>query len=414
MEQELARAQRPESQEQDVEARLSAMASVHEGEVARWIPLGPGGVLAKWHAERMALVQSYALFFNIGDACEVCHMFSLSSIVSILTMQDGIEQESFRSSDEAGAPCLRLRLVVGGRREAVQLRLADAQEAMAWRQRIEMVRSWDRPVQLIKPEPFLPLDAVLRAVEVWRTNAAEAQAEARARLLQQLDLEHGAPARAVAVKCWLSRKVSANLHSFLRGVCSQSDSQGTAALAASLASLHLKRALQRLQQQWVQRAFRSLAALHRPGRPSRDEGCSHAALQGLERLSMHFERRSRCQILRATFFAWHQFSEQGQGQRRGITPSKGNACQKLVPCRAEASLTCRAWSAWHRSVASRALKKAQDVTEDLLDQNVQLLEEFNALPVEMALLRLTFAVQNAQWRLKARAFLRLAHVNRRT
>jgi len=107
------------------EGRLSMLPP--QAEVARWISLGPAAIFARWRTENMLLVQGFLLFLDLNDQFRVSYALSVSSIASVELTEE----------NEVGVPCISIELIVGGRQEAVRVRLADQPTATSWLRRLK-------------------------------------------------------------------------------------------------------------------------------------------------------------------------------------------------------------------------------------------------------------------------------------
>eukprot|EP00434_Breviolum_minutum_P023647 symbB.v1.2.020857.t1/scaffold1711.1/size185425/20 len=154
------------------EGRLSMLPP--QAEVARWISLGPAAIFARWRTENMLLVQGFLLFLDLNDQFRVSYALSVSSIASVELTEE----------NEVGVPCISIELIVGGRQEAVRVRLADQPTATSWLRRLEVARDVTKFTQT-----YLPSSLLSKALEAWQfCNASSCAAADSQRQQDWIDL----------------------------------------------------------------------------------------------------------------------------------------------------------------------------------------------------------------------------------
>ncbi|CAK9097385.1 Uncharacterized protein SCF082_LOCUS45679 [Durusdinium trenchii] len=246
------------------EARLSVPPA--QAEIARWIPLAPAGVLARWRTENMILVQGFLLFLDFNSPLQVLHALSLSSIISV-NIDDG----------QALVPCLSIKFIIGGRQEVIRLRFSDPPTARSWLRRFEVAKDTTKFTQT-----YLPLASLSQTLEAWQLCSASTCAIADSQRQQDWKAlcSYG---RSMAVRSWLRRRVSSRLHDFLHRACRLSDRRGTSVVLSSLGALHLGRALHRWRHRWMVQGLRALER--------RDRGCPTVKLCRWQRDFMKVARQ---------------------------------------------------------------------------------------------------------------------------
>ncbi|CAK9105070.1 unnamed protein product [Durusdinium trenchii] len=342
------------------EARLSVPPA--QAEIARWIPLAPAGVLARWRTENMILVQGFLLFLDFNSPLQVLHALSLSSIISV-NIDDG----------QALVPCLSIKFIIGGRQEVIRLRFSDPPTARSWLRRFEVAKDTTKFTQT-----YLPLASLSQTLEAWQLCSASTCAIADSQRQQDWKAlcSYG---RSMAVRSWLRRRVSSRLHDFLHRACRLSDRRGTSVVLSSLGALHLGRALHRWRHRWMVQGLRALER--------RDRGCPTVKLCRWQR-----------DFMKSLLHCWFRAV--------GSTPVQGGQAA-LRRLSWEIPLATAAFYAWSRALAAVALNRKQADLDVQLEENLRLLQDCQELPAEMALRRMVRAVSKAQSRLKVHAYLAL-------
>ncbi|CAE8714984.1 unnamed protein product, partial [Polarella glacialis] len=336
-------ADKGEGSPQPLAARLAARARLVEGSVFRWAMVGPAGLVARWRSEHAAIVEGFMVFSKTAAFGRVTRAFCLSSVVD-LRLDDASAQE-----DDASAAGLRLRLVVGGRKELVLLRLADAAEGKRWLAALEEARSSPRGGHdnVLGPG-FVPVRSLWKMMKDHRQEFV-AWTELNQSTGRLGGEGHGLA--AVALRGVLRRVASNCLHPCLHKMCRQSDARGRSFIASSLAALHLGHGLRHLLQRRLSGTFRHLAA-----RPL-----------AAEVLGRWVRRREARQLLRLAMAAWRQTaSEVPESQaplEKGID-NKAKAAEKApVPLRgrrtSEVRLARRVWRVWRRVAAAAEVERTE-------------------------------------------------------
>eukprot|EP00435_Cladocopium_sp_Y103_P022174 s1004_g5.t1 len=349
------------------QAQLSMLPA--QGEVARWIAW-PAGMLARWQTENMLLVQGFLLFLDLNKPFKVTYSLSVSSITSV----------DLADENEVAVPCLSIQIIVGGRQEAVHLRLADGPMATSWLRRLEVAMEVTKFTQT-----YLPLSMLSKTLEAWQLCNASSCAMADSQRQQDWS-DLCSYVQTCAVRAWLMRRVSCRLNGFLHRICRLSDRRGTSVVLASLGALHLAR--MRLCQRRVLQAFRAL---------QRKE-------KGLSALQLcRWERDFMKSLLHCWFRAVEHNLVQGE-----------DALRRSQHLSWEIPLAAAAFHAWFRASSAAVLDRKQADLDVQLEKNVALLEDCQEVPVEMALRRMVRAVLRAQSRLQVHAYLALRRLKRRS
>ncbi|CAE7434524.1 unnamed protein product, partial [Symbiodinium pilosum] len=346
---------------------------LEECEVARWVHVGPRGLVARWRPEHLLLVQGFLFFFESEEPLHIVYVLSLSSIVAVTG--DGKEAAhkdgGLQSLEE---PCLLLQAVVGGRSEAVRLRFADVEEALRWQQRFEAAKESAKTPQ---PEFFVPTARLWQALEVWKREAAINSRDTISKLQQELG-QWIFPAQALLFQIWLKQRLSSRLNFFLHRACCVSDRKGAGIVLASLAALHSSRAVQTLKRKRLLWAFRKLSRW----RP----------VEGLEGLLRCCGRRYRHSTLRVLLHAWLRASSPS-------SPSTSVQGSSLVQdtnfLSFQVSLQAVAWEAWRRAATAASLQRHQDALDEALNTNLELVQDCQEIAVKVGLQRLVATVGRA-------------------
>lgn len=262
----------------DTQTRLDERSSLVEGEVFRRVT-GSLTLVVRWQCEWATLAENFLVFFASSVDRRVIAAFSLSSIVDV------------RPADAADA--LRLRLVVGGQKEEILLRIAEPKEAQLWLRAIQ-------PTIGTQGQEFVPvamLQLVLDDQHRRSQNGIQTHAENVRHML-------GVQLQVSLLKRTFGRILSKQLHPSLHKVCRAGDGRGMALVKVSLGMLHLSRTLRRIQDSLV---CGVLWCLHQSGDPTCHSSTSSepdSTSSGLDRLGISMDRRWASATLSVVLSAW--------------------------------------------------------------------------------------------------------------
>mmetsp|Transcript_31528 Transcript_31528/g.86835 ORF Transcript_31528/g.86835 Transcript_31528/m.86835 type:complete len:501 (+) Transcript_31528:191-1693(+) len=407
----------------DVEAHASASDAM-EGEVFRRVPWSPfPSLVAWWRCEWAALVQGFLIFTSSRSDRRVTAAVCLSSVVEAkATSGGGLEQGG----------CLRLVVVVGGKREEICLRLLESALATRWEVCIVTALGRISHHRLQGRHPhgtYVPECVVMQEMEARREElvARIDAAVASARSEQRSSAMHWGVA---ATRRCLARVAAARLRSWLHKARRAGDDRWTGLVVLAHQALHLWHVLLRVHTRWAHIAFQKLRDFPRRSGSAAFRGY-HLAL--CERVGAP----GRCKpglrpgdVLRVWWrsvflptlhkpqaadggdnaLATHSVVRQGRISglhQQGLASASPCQLERLV-ARARSSLAFVVWGAWRQNTATNAAQRAVHAMDRQLCRNQFLLQDALSIPLELAVRALDRAVRRALMRRLARSLAMLA------